>query len=225
MTEYVFIHSHEATVPSAGQDRITIRRHVMRNAAQKQRGIVARNYGQLPVFLNQYHDENTHCSFKSSHDTHHGKRRESCIPRPLRAHNQSPNRLALLSPLTTLHINRTTAACLPRFLLPLITDGPSNNAKWSYTILLPRLYGRRRYLDSAIDCLDAKMEEVLSWNQHASNSSRRLYLKAIHNLRRSLDDKNECNSAEMLCASELLALWEVSTELIATVETLANIHA
>ena len=211
MKQYVFINTPEAMLPKAGPDRLAIRQQAMRDAvlARKRRGCMGRNYGQIPEFLLRNQDEGSGCPPDIAHDNCDTKQWESLVRRPFPTHNKAIRRLTLLSPLTTLHINRTTANHLPQLLLSLLTTTSYDHHQWSFTLQLPRVYGRRSYLDSAIDCLDAKLEEVLLPSEEPAERSRWLYLKALQDFRAALGDESECSSAEMLCTGELLALWEV----------------
>ncbi|OBT82994.1 hypothetical protein VE02_08522 [Pseudogymnoascus sp. 03VT05] len=118
--------------------------------------------------------------------------------------------LAILSPLTTLHISRTA---IGYFTKPSYLSGTSYYENCSYLRDLPRRYGYSACLDSAIDCVAEKTRESISpVASPPISNSRALYIKALRDLRLSLSLPANCIAAETLCASELLVLWELLSQ-------------
>lgn len=82
---------------------------------------------------------------------------------------------------------------------------------------LPSRCGREPVLDMATDCVAAMLREITSCvkNPLASRSleipvaTMRTYCLALVDLQRALDDVKRSQSAEILCATQLLVLFEV----------------
>jgi hypothetical protein len=116
--------------------------------------------------------------------------------------------IADLSMLATFHIGRATAEVLssdPSQLLKLL-----NFQQWSYMSYVPGLYGTSACLDHAVDCIIARVRHIIAPNGEAGEQEViRLYLRAINSLQKALNDPNQCLAADVLCATEILALYEV----------------
>ncbi|KAH8801391.1 hypothetical protein F5884DRAFT_806472 [Xylogone sp. PMI_703] len=130
-------------------------------------------------------------------------------PIPLNIRNSVE--LAILSPLTTLHISQNIIGYF--FTKPSSLNTISHYENWSYLRELPRRYGYSACLDSAIDCVAERIREsFLLVATPPKSNSRALYIKALQSLRLSLSTPKNCITAETLCASELLVLWELLNE-------------
>lgn len=113
-----------------------------------------------------------------------------------------------LSALSTYHVGRATAEALssdPLQLLRLL-----DFKQWSYMSYLPSLYGSSACLDDAVDCIIARARQILAPHGEAGEREViRLYLKAIDSLRKALNSPSQRLAAHVLCATEILALYEV----------------
>jgi hypothetical protein len=113
-----------------------------------------------------------------------------------------------LSTLATYHVGRATAQALssdPLQLLKLL-----DFKQWSYMSYLPSLYGSSACLDNAIDCIIARVRHIIAPNgETGEREVIRLYLKAIDSLQKALNSPSQRLAPHVLCATEILALYEV----------------
>ncbi|PYH88694.1 putative C6 finger domain protein [Aspergillus ellipticus CBS 707.79] len=78
---------------------------------------------------------------------------------------------------------------------------------------LPTVYGRNRTLDSTIRSFAAHHIGRINENEGAVQYAKSAYGQALHRLRVSLDDPEECFSSEVFCAVLLLCLYELFTNI------------
>jgi hypothetical protein len=113
-----------------------------------------------------------------------------------------------LSTVATLHVNRAARAALSKnpqqFILQLRA-----NKQWSYLSFLPSLYGQIPCLSDAVDCVIARARQIISPDRNRDAVAISSYVKALDSLQKALDDPSERFKAEVLCATEILALYEV----------------
>jgi hypothetical protein len=113
-----------------------------------------------------------------------------------------------LSTLATYHVGRATAEALssdPLQLLRLL-----DLKQWSYMSYLLSLYGSSACLDDAIDCIIARVRHVIAPNiETGKREVIRLYLTAIDSLQKAPNSPSQRLAAHVLCATEILALYEV----------------
>lgn len=114
-----------------------------------------------------------------------------------------------LSALTSAHIGRVASKILSshsRMLVSLLSY-PS----WSYFSMIPGRFGYSSCLDDAVLCLMGKARILLA---PSSKTSETLILsnygKALQSLQSAVNNPALCTSADVLCATEVLALFEVS---------------
>ena len=83
---------------------------------------------------------------------------------------------------------------------------------WSYLEYVPARYGFSKCLTAATDCLLAKAHAVLAPQTKAVcyATCNRLYGVALRSLQDALIDDKACLEADVLCATQLLSLHEVS---------------
>jgi hypothetical protein len=113
-----------------------------------------------------------------------------------------------LSTLATYHVGRATAEALSSDPLQLL--GLLDFKQWSYMSYLPSLYGSSACLDNAVDCLIARIRHIITPNgERGEREVIRLYLKAIDSLQKALNSPSQRLAAHVLCATEILALYEV----------------
>jgi hypothetical protein len=114
-----------------------------------------------------------------------------------------------LSALTHVHIGSVAAArfasdpvSLPRLLAC---------RQESYLDHLYPRYGHTRALDDALNCLLMKAQQVLGTQQRAPPAKIwAAYSRAITSLQESLKAVDSWNAPDLLCAAEILALFEVT---------------
>lgn len=114
-----------------------------------------------------------------------------------------------LSLLASLEIGRYTG--------PRLLERPQNMAcflggkNWSYCRYMLALYGESVLIRSAADCVVARVRCLLTpeapeWESLAISS----YSKALTHLQGAISNPKERPSAELLCATQVLGLYEVS---------------
>lgn len=84
----------------------------------------------------------------------------------------------------------------------------------SYLFHIPSRAGHEPCLDIAVSCLAASLRELFSQNQQQGNiqvqeRTLSLYSTALKQLQEALNDPIRSRSAETLCATELLCIFEV----------------
>lgn len=113
-----------------------------------------------------------------------------------------------LSTLSTLHVNRAARAALSRNPYHLIYQLRSHKQS-SYLSYLPSRYGQIPCLSDATDCVIARARQIISPNQNWESAVISFYLKALNSLQKALDNPKQRFKPEVLCATEILALYEV----------------
>jgi hypothetical protein len=116
--------------------------------------------------------------------------------------------LLLLAPLTTIHIGRAAREYLSANLLRFIL--PSLGEEVSYVTHVPCRLGYEVALDHAVQCVVAAFH-ALNSQSSSKQKTLSLYMRALNSLQQAIDDPERSLSAETLCATELLCLFEVST--------------
>jgi hypothetical protein len=118
-----------------------------------------------------------------------------------------------LSNLATTHINRAGRAALSQDPYHLIHQLRSNK-QHSYLSFLPSLYGQIPCLSDATDCVIARARQIISPNRNWEAAVISFYVKALDSLQRALDCPKQRYKPEVLCATEILALYEVRPPMI-----------
>ena len=113
-----------------------------------------------------------------------------------------------LSALTGFHTNRATAHALfsdPARLMEILRC-----KQWSYISFLPSRFGHVPCLDDAVRCVAAQVRYRLSApKEPLSPKVLALYSRALASLQAALEDPYHCLQPEVLCATEMLAIYEV----------------
>lgn len=114
-----------------------------------------------------------------------------------------------LSSLTGFHVGEATAIKLSsdaQLLKKLI-----HHDQRSFFDHLPSLFGCAPFFDLAIESLTYRVREILSVSgTQPSHTARRLHSNAISALQATLNDTAKQLSSEVLCAVQLLSLYEVN---------------
>jgi len=113
-----------------------------------------------------------------------------------------------LSTLSTLHVNRAARAALSKNPYHLIYQLRSHKQS-SYLSYLPSRYGQIPCLSDATDCVIARARQLISPNRNWESAVITFYLKALSSLQKALDNPKQRFKPEVLCATEILALYEV----------------
>ena len=113
-----------------------------------------------------------------------------------------------LSTLATLHIGRAARAALSQNPYHLIYQLRSHK-QWSYLSYLPSLYGHVPCLSDAADCVIARARQIISPHENWEAAVITFYVKALDSLQKALDNPKQRYRPEVLCATEILALYEV----------------
>lgn len=115
-----------------------------------------------------------------------------------------------LSTLATLHVGRAARAALSKNPYHLIYQLRSHK-QWSYLSYLPSLYGHVPCLSDAADCVIARARQIISPHENWEAAVITLYVKALDSLQKALDSPETRYRPEVLCATEILALYEVGS--------------
>lgn len=113
-----------------------------------------------------------------------------------------------LSTLATLHVGRMARRALSQNPYHLISQLRSFK-QWSYLSFLPSMYGQISCLSDATDCVIARARQIISPNRNWEAAVITFYVKALDSLQKALDSPKERFKPEVLCATEILALYEV----------------
>ena len=113
-----------------------------------------------------------------------------------------------LSSLTAFHVGRVTAQALT--IEPSRLIGILQCQQWSYFSYLPGRYGNSSFLDDAVNCVAARVRQLISYPLgQLSGTILSLYSRALRSLQAVLDDPKLWMEPDVLCATEVLALFEV----------------
>lgn len=113
-----------------------------------------------------------------------------------------------LSTLSSLHVNRAARAALSRNPYQLIHQLRTYK-QWSYLSYLPSRYGQVACLSDATDCVIARARQIISPGRNWEAAVITFYMKALSSLQKALDSAKTRFMPEVLCATEILALYEV----------------
>ena len=113
-----------------------------------------------------------------------------------------------LSTLSTLHVNRLARRALSANPYHLIHQLRSFK-QMSYLSYLPSMYGQVPCLSYATDCVVARARQIISPNRNWEAAVITFYVKALDSLQKALDSPKQRFKPEVLCATEILALYEV----------------
>lgn len=214
LSSLIFITSAGRLVPHDDQTQRKIRKQAMSRAAfaRKSKG----GYGQHN--LRQYPARvlDSHAPHSNVDDL--GKRAcaENIIPLSPSGTGYERMRIKYnfdlldLSALTTFHVAHATASTLvarPSRLTDILRC-----RQWSYLTYLPSHIGNSEALDKAAECLAARARDWLaSPSEPVSKDVLRLYSKSLKALRIELQSPDSYLSADVLCATEILGIYEVIT--------------
>ncbi len=113
-----------------------------------------------------------------------------------------------LSALTTFHVTHGTVGCLADD--PAVLTSILQEQQPSYLSHVPSRYGSCAALDAAVECVAARFQLFIrSPKSEITGAVSRLYLKALKALQMALDAGSHVTDADVLCAAELLGLYEV----------------
>lgn len=113
-----------------------------------------------------------------------------------------------MSALTTYHSGRLIAQLLSREPLRLVHI--LRCPQWSYFSFLPSRYGHSACLDDAARCVAARLSQWMKFpSEIPSNGVLSLYAKSLNSLQSALNDTFLCLQPETLCATTMLAIYEV----------------
>ncbi|KAH8670130.1 hypothetical protein BGZ60DRAFT_29241 [Tricladium varicosporioides] len=113
-----------------------------------------------------------------------------------------------LSTLATLHVGRAARRALSEDAHHLVRQLRSHK-RWSYLAYLPQLYGHFPCLSDATDCVIARARQLISPHKNWESAVITFYVKALESLQKALDNPAQRYRPEVLCATEILALYEL----------------
>lgn len=113
-----------------------------------------------------------------------------------------------VSALTSFQTGRITAQLL--FREPFRLAQVLQCRQWSYFSFLPSRYGYIACLDDASHCVAARIRQWMSFPSDPPNDHvLSLYSKSLISLQGALNDPVLCRQPEVLCATAILAIYEV----------------
>jgi hypothetical protein len=113
-----------------------------------------------------------------------------------------------LSTLASMFASRAVRNALSQYPLQLVHQLRTQK-QWSYLEYLPSQYAHYPCLRAATDCVIARARQIISPHEKWESAVTYFYCKALGTLQKALDDPNQRYSAQVLCATEILALFEV----------------
>ncbi|KAL8855135.1 MAG: hypothetical protein Q9221_000041 [Calogaya cf. arnoldii] len=81
--------------------------------------------------------------------------------------------------------------------------------RWSYFEYLPSRFGLTRCLDDAICCIAARVRQWINIPAEPDRQALGLYSKAVKSLQAALEDPVGCYHPDVLCATEIMAIFEL----------------
>ncbi|QSZ29364.1 hypothetical protein DSL72_003878 [Monilinia vaccinii-corymbosi] len=116
-----------------------------------------------------------------------------------------------LSTLATLHVGRSTRRALCQSPESIVHQMRTQK-QWSFLSFMPTRYGHNACLSAAVDCVVARARQIIS-PPHQTSFWKPLvlahYVTALERLQRALDSPTTRYEPEVLCATEILALYEL----------------
>ncbi|KAI7285755.1 hypothetical protein KC345_g1521 [Hortaea werneckii] len=115
--------------------------------------------------------------------------------------------LSDLGVLTNFNVGNGTIAVIaadPSRLITLL-----GRHQWSYLEFVPARYGHSKCLTAATDALLARVQHVLSPNKSLGTNCSRFYGRALRSLQDALMDNKTAVEADVLAATQLIALHEL----------------
>lgn len=226
---FLFITTTDEPITYDDQTRRRIRRQAMSRAAytrKKKGGYGQHNLRQYPVYLLA---DNGALGISAlplqSSAGHTGiSRNKGSIPANLSCYGYERMRIKYnfdlldLSALTTFHVSHVTATVLaakPTRLTDIL-----RLREWSYLNYLPARIGYCDALDKAAECVAARARHWLDFPyEPASEDILKLYIRALKLLQGELDNPESRLNPDVLCATELLGIYEVFAYLRNTTTT------
>ncbi|PVH78222.1 hypothetical protein DL98DRAFT_635944 [Cadophora sp. DSE1049] len=213
--EFQFVNS-TISCPTVPQDlavRSMIRKQAMKqaSAARKRTG----NYGkhnlrQYPIFLYDQdilEAESTNLGMEVSVFSESIPRSPCAQGFELTCTKTNFN-ILLLSSLATLHVCRPVRQLLSQSPNRLVVQLKAHRRS-SYFTYIPSRYDDVPCLRDAIDCVIARTQQIISPDPSTEWQALRSYVKALRSLQAALDDPEQRLQPEVLCATEILALYEL----------------
>lgn len=117
-----------------------------------------------------------------------------------------------LSTLATLHIGRAVRGALSQNPYLLVNQLRAHK-RLSYLSFLPTRYEHIKCLRDATDCVIARARQIVTPNKKWETVVIAFYCRALDSLQKALDSPTQRYQPEVLCATEILALYEVRSKL------------
>ncbi|CAG8971900.1 hypothetical protein HYALB_00007816 [Hymenoscyphus albidus] len=113
-----------------------------------------------------------------------------------------------LSSLASMYAVRAARAALSNDPQHLI-DNIRARQQWSYLSYLPKLSGHYPCLNAATDCVVARARQLVSPHEDWESTVIGFHVSALEALQKALDDPRQRYTPEVLCATEILSLYEL----------------
>jgi hypothetical protein len=112
------------------------------------------------------------------------------------------------SSLTNVHLGGVAAAVLSSE--PQRLQGLLAGRSWSYFMFVPSRFGHYPFLDDALRCLIAKVRAMMAPSDTNEKMIFSYYGKALTSLQKAVQDPKNCSSPDVLGATGILSVFEVS---------------
>lgn len=206
----VFVDGRAESIPTTNPRPISSSYEIVfrqqQTSPELERGSSATIIESLPVFERARSKSHPQLALSESEGTR--------IPAslPLTAYESVSMRYGInipdLSSLTTFHVSRATRKALSTD--PSQVTNLLRYNQWSFFSYLSSSYETSPCVKSAVDCVVARVRQILSPSEHSLDSTViSSYVKALNTLQKALDCQNQRYSPEVLYAIEILALYEV----------------
>lgn len=115
-----------------------------------------------------------------------------------------------LGTLATLHVGRAVRAALSQDPYGLVHQLKAHKS-WSYLSFLPKHFENSACLRDATACVTARARLIVHPGKPWEAAVISFYVKALDSLQKALDCPKQRYQPEVLCATEILAIYEVGT--------------
>lgn len=218
MEAFIFIQkSGRQDQKESNAGRLRIRRHAMCSAASDCRergGYGQHNRQQLPVFVEttNFQDVNAAPSHEPSSSVWEVDLKLLSCPS-----TQGYKAARIRHRFDILSLSALIAVYLSRQSVTIMCSNPHRMQKLvghseaSWLDFMPALYPESKILQSAVDCTLARAHPLLYPLTGTTEAAViNLYLKAIAELQAALSNPSRCVQIDVLCATQILAFYEVS---------------
>lgn len=111
-----------------------------------------------------------------------------------------------------MHVGRATRQAISADPYHLVVQMRSQR-QWSYLSFLPARYAHDPCLREAADCCVARAQQIVTPQINGEAKVLARHGRALASLQKAISDPKQCYKPEVLCATEILAMYEVGDSL------------